>query len=257
MADKKAYHPDGLHEIYFQEKNHIYIDNLDNKYISCTSIFKPFFLFDSVAVSEKCAVSDNIKYAGRNPEEIRKEWLEEGLRGSSEGTNIHEYAEWKISQERSGKVTTPVSKSCELKFKQVGKIINYLMTKYEFLKAEMIVFSPILKVAGQIDLLMYDEKTNTILIIDWKTNKQISTENFFQNIKKPFEYLQQTALNQYTLQLSLYEFLLKKERYFPRVKNYKRILIHITEKRATPIHLEFFEYEINQILNGIKKHDKK
>lgn len=248
MADKKAYHPDGLHEIYFQEKNHLYVDNLDQKYISCTTIFKPFFLFDTVAVSEQCSKSDNQKYSGRDPVEIRKEWFEKGLRGSSEGTNVHEHAEWMISKGLSGKNQTPLSENCKLKFIQVDKIVNYLLTKYEFIEAEKIVFSPDMGIAGQIDLLLYDPKTNTILIIDWKTNKKITTENFHQNIPKPFDHLQSTDLNKYTLQLSMYEFLLKKERYFPDVKNYKRVLIHITENKAIPIHLENYDYEIKEIL---------
>ena len=248
---KKAYHPDKKSFIIFKEKYHQYIDNLGVSYTSGTTFIKPFFpKFDMIAMSEKCATGDNPKYAGRNPEEIRAEWKAKGERGSSEGDNTHEYAEGIMAGWDTSELPKPISERCMQLFKQVDKIAAWLKSKYQFIEAEKIVFSPHLGIAGMVDLIMLDPATQEILILDWKTNKEISTENFHQNALNLIEHLQDTAVSKYSLQLSLYQYIMIKENYFPEAKGYRRALIHITPMSPVTIKTEYCGYEIKEMLNA-------
>lgn len=259
MADKIAYHPDGKHIINFCEKNHTYIDNFGKSYTSVTSFIKPFFPgFDSVAMSKKCSAGKNPKYAGRSPEDILEEWAAEGNRGSSEGNNTHEYAEWLVNGWDDSIKPGPISERCEMIFKQVDKIVDYLFTNYDFIGSEIIIFSPDMGIAGMVDLLFFDPETQTILILDWKNNKVITVTNIHQNAFYPIEHLQDTHKSKYALQLSLYQHIINKERYYPQAKKYRRSLLHVIPEISKAIPVEYFDYEIKEILKkGKKTNDKR
>jgi len=195
-------------------------------------------------VSEKCAKSNNPKYKGRSPKEIRQEWKTEGDRGRNEGENLHTYVEALLLKKET---PFPISERCGHLFYQGGEAVEKLLKRFEFVAAEMIVFSPDLGIAGMIDLLMKDRAKNEIIIGDWKQNKEIDTENQYQNLLHPIDHLQSTALHQYTLQLSLYQFLLERENYFD-VKGYRRALIHIMPEANRAIPLDDYRYEIMEML---------
>lgn len=254
MADKTAYHPDGIHVVRFNEQWHTYRDNLGSRYVSGTTFVGKFFpKFDMVAVSEQCAAGDNPKYAGRDPQEIRAEWKAEGKRGSSEGDNTHEYAEGVMAGWKPWELPEPISERCKALFRQVNRITKFLKSKYQFIAAEKIVFSPLLGIAGMIDLLMFDPATQEILILDWKQNKGISTENFHQKALEPIDHLQDTHISKYSMQLSLYQHILIRERYYPQAKGYRRALIHLTPDNVRPIKLDDHNYEIKELI----KYDKR
>jgi len=241
---KKATHPSGSRTITFTPRDHSYVDNQGQKYISGTQFLKKFTPgFDAVAVSEKCAKSKNPKYKGRSPEEIRQEWKTEGDRGRNEGENFHAYVEARLLKQAPPK---PISARCEKLFIQGDKAIQKLLGRFGFLGCEVIVFSPSLKIAGMIDLLMFDARANEVIVLDWKQNKEIDTENNYQNLLAPINHLQSTAINQYSLQLSLYELILTHERYFSN--KFRRAIIHITPENNVAIPLDNYRYEIMEML---------
>ena len=254
MADKKAYHPNKKSFITFKEKYHQYIDNLGTHYVSGTSFIKPFFpKFNAVAVSIKCAAGNNPKYAGRKPEDIRAEWAAEGRRGSTEGDNVHEYAEFWAAP--PGQSIKPISDRCVLLFKQVDIAYRALLAKgFDVIENEKIIFSPDLGIAGMVDLIMWDPSTKEIIILDWKQNKEIKRRNLYKknNGLSPIEHLEGSDMSKYTLQLSLYQYLIIRENYFPQAKGYRRALIHIGVDRVEAIKLEYYEYEIECLLETNK-----
>lgn len=246
---KIASHPSGEYTIAFNEQYHTYTDNLNKKYISGTSFPKSFFpKFDAIAVSIKCSESINPKYTGRTPADIRAEWKKEGYRGRTEGDNVHLYAEMSVID--PNKQPAPISARCESLFKQVDHAFAIFHSKnFRIIAVEKIVFSPDLGIAGMIDLLLHDIEKNEIIVGDWKQNKKaLSTTNTFQNLLKPLEHLQDTEINRYSLQLSLYQYLMEREGYFPDVSGYRRVIFHLTPEAVVPIQLEYFEYEIEELL---------
>lgn len=243
---KTAIHPSGSRTITFEHEYHIYTDNLGQRYLSGTQLLKKFTpKFDAIAVSEKCAKGKNPKYAGRSPEQIRQEWKSDGDRGRNEGENFHQYVESRLL---NLKLPKPISERCERLFIQGDDAIKKLLTRFEFLDAEMIIFSPDLGIAGMIDLLLRDRVKNEIIIADWKQNKEMSTKNQFQTLLEPINHLHQTDINQYSLQLSLYEFILDREGYFKTINGYRRALIHISPDSNKAIPLDNYSYEIMEML---------
>ncbi|MBI9090735.1 MAG: PD-(D/E)XK nuclease family protein [Desulfobacterium sp.] len=249
MADKTAYHPDGDHVITFREGPHTYTDNHGTRYLSGTGFVGRFFgKFDAEAVSLRCSQGKNPKYAGRPPGDIRAEWSAEARRGSSEGDNTHEYAESQISSWPADRVPGPISDRCTALFVQADRAVAGLLSRFTFIGAEMVIFSPDLCLSGMVDLLMYDPSTNEILILDWKQNKEISRENPWQSGLPPIDHLQATDISKYTLQLSTYQYILDRESYFPTVSGFRRALIHLTPETFNAIPLDYYDYEVQQMI---------
>lgn len=243
---KQASHPQHRDRtITFEPRYHSYIDNQGQRYLSGTQLLKKFTpKFDAVGVSEKCAKGKNPKYAGRSPEDIRQEWKSEGDRGRMEGDNLHAYVEARLFNLPLPK---PISERCEKLFIQGDDAIRKLKARFLFIEAEMMIFSPKLGIASQIDLVMLDQDKQEIIILDWKQNREIKTTNTHQTLLTPINHLPQTDINQYSLQLSLYQFLLEREKYFD-VKGYRRALIHITPDSNKAIPLDNYRYEIMEML---------
>ena len=64
---------------------------------------------------------------------------------------------------------------------------------------------------GTIDALMYNTKLNCYSIIDWKTSKRFDTTNHFEKyMKAPFDNVLHCNTAEYSLQLSLYKYILEK-----------------------------------------------
>lgn len=257
MADKRAYHPNGTAWIEFLEGPHSYVDNMGVRYLSGTSFCGQFFpKFDVKFMSRKCAAGNNPKYSGRTPWDIRNEWAAEAMRGSSEGTNVHEYAEGLVSGWPVNRLPGPISDRCRALFIQADRAVSGLLKRFVFIAAEMVIFSPSLGLAGMVDLVMFDPSTNEILILDWKQNKEVTRQGFREETANPpIDHLPASDISKYGLQLSIYQKILILEKYFPGVAGYSLVLIHLTPENFYPISLDYYEYEIDLMLEQIR-HDK-
>lgn len=65
-------------------------------------------------------------------------------------------------------------------------------------------------IAGNIDLLAWNEKDQEFQIWDYKTNKDIKTENKYQKLLDEFNFLDDCELNKYSIQLGIYKDLLER-----------------------------------------------
>ena len=67
-------------------------------------------------------------------------------------------------------------------------------------------------IAGQIDQIFYNKHTRKFDIYDWKTNKEIGCwNNWHKRMLSPFQNLDECELNSYSLQLSIYKWLLERQ----------------------------------------------
>jgi len=229
----------------FDYDKHIYTVNGQNL-TSGTTFIKQFFPeFDGPAIAEKIAPD-----RGTTPAELLAEWKEKGDRASGEGHMVHSYAEWMfdpnsdpglppyaIEADRVGLLTVQLLKACDK-----------LQEKYfEPIEAEKIIFSPGLGVAGTIDLLMKDP-ARRVIILDWKTNEELTTSNPFQFGLPPVEDLEDANLNHYALQLSLYQYILEVENYFPAGQEYKRLIVHLTEDNHYLYSVKYLKDKIEDML---------
>ena len=57
--------------------------------------------------------------------------------------------------------------------------------------------------------MIYNKKKNRIYLIDWKTNIQIKKKGYNKGIRFPTNLIDDCSFNRYTLQLSIYQYILE------------------------------------------------
>jgi ATP-dependent exoDNAse (exonuclease V) beta subunit len=115
----------------------------------------------------------------------------------------------------------------------------------------------LLKVAGQIDLLIKDG--DEITIIDYKTNKEIKKKSYYDSntktnlmMKYPLNNLMDCNYYHYTLQLSLYAYLLQQINPNFIIKSLQ--LYHIDhDGKSKTYHLDYLKDDVVRMLKHYKK----
>jgi len=189
----------------------------------------------------------NPKYKGMTAPEILKQWSDKAELSSFEGTSLHEYLEqWPTTK---GFGFHPPTYRVLMMTKQVDKMFPKLLERFRLVAAEQIIFSPTMGLAGQVDILMADDKTNEIIILDWKTNAKLTDEtSAFGNMLAPIEHLKDADTVRYGLQLGLYEKMLESENYFPEFTGYRKSLIHIGGASGKVVKVENYKDEIERLM---------
>jgi hypothetical protein len=217
--------------LIFKSENHEYIssdtDNID--WISVTSFISKFKQpFDADLISSKSSKNKNSKWYGLSPEKIKNIWKAESTRATDLGTWYHNQREKDICDlltiEREG-VEVPIYKPIEEN--GVKHAPNQKLT--EGVYPEHLVYLKSAGICGQSDLVeVINGKVN---ITDYKTNKEIKTEGYvnWEGVKKmmnpPISHLEDCHLMHYTLQLSLYLYIILKHN--PRLSPGKLTIHHI------------------------------
>lgn len=91
------------------------------------------------------------------------------------------------------------------------ELFNKMKKIYVPIANEFIVYDQPNGICGTIDFLSYNTNKNCYSIIDWKTSKRFETTNYFENyMKAPFGNVLYCNCAEYSLQLSLYKYILEK-----------------------------------------------
>lgn len=213
----------------FDEENHIY--SIEGKELeSVTSFISKFFpKFDSLKMAKITS-----RKTKRPVSLILKEWEHKGKVASERGTEIHKEIENSIN----GEWFVPLPE-----VETAMKILNLLIKRIDKRTAEKKIYSEDLGIAGTIDLIAHTERG--LVLIDWKTNKEIKSENPYANALNPIEHLEDTPLNKYKLQLNLYKKLIELD----GEKVYKMFIIHLIGDTFKIIEVEDMTEEVNKLLN--------
>ena len=246
-GSSKAKHPQGW-DIEFFEDTHKYISYIDGQeinYISGTQFLHRFFPpFDpNDEIAKRCAAKEGVTL-----EEIKEKWAKAGREASALGTRVHECCE-DIELGRKELRNTPQDAREERMFSNAMKMAKRFYSQLDILGVEKIVFSPTLRIAGTIDLFARSRKNGNYILCDHKTNKSIDKEDKWNKFAlKPIEHLHDINFNSYSLQLNLYQYLLKHEGYVPKDSKFTMFLNHITEEGAEIIQLPDMQNEIKDMI---------
>lgn len=122
---------------------------------------------------------------------------------SARGSRVHLYAE-----------TYPyLEEPRDSKEEAVVEGFDYLINKlgYQVVFMEFVVFDEDYKMAGTIDLLLYNPATGNLVIADWKTNDAHLFEYYKgKKMKGVFKEYSDTKYNHYSTQLSNYQYMIEK-----------------------------------------------
>jgi ATP-dependent exoDNAse (exonuclease V) beta subunit len=211
-------------DLSLNEETHTYFLKSDSEFSfrSCTEFLGLFFdKFDSEKVAKEL-VASNYKYKNRTVESVLEEWAQSALFGQEVHYEIEMYL-------KEGSDVIQAQSSYAIEWLQ-KKMPSERYTFYPELK----IYSEKLKLAGTIDLLAFDNTKQRYYLLDWKTNKRITTRSFNnkKGIKEPTLHIEDCHLHKYGLQMSLYRYLLKQEY---NIDVEKQAIMHLTPKKAEVI----------------------
>lgn len=275
-------------DVIYSDETHVYLDKTDaQKYISVTTLIgkyeNPFdvFFWSSYKTCEKLMseetfhvlketllatkkwTDDMIEKLHLDPiifdktrKEIQKGYDDERNKSCERGTKIHSnFEEIYYTSEKQ-----------DLKKFGLGGVFTCKKGYYE-LDLEKGVYPEflislkssdgILRVAGQIDLLIKDG--NDIYIYDYKTNKEIKKRSYYDQtkwsnvmMKYPLNNIMDCNYYHYTLQLSLYAYLLQQIK--PELNIKKLTLIHIDHNdKITEYSVDYLKNDVERMLKHYKK----
>lgn len=223
----------------FKEEGHLYesIDPNDGiKWTSVTSLvgkFKP--PFDSDKIAEKCSKNKKSKWYGLKPKAIQKIWAAENKRAITLGTFYHNQREADLMSfntlTRDGVTLIIVPPVIEegIKYAPDQKLS-------EGVYPEHFVYLKSAEVCGQADRV--EVVNGRIDVNDYKTNKEIKQRGFVSwdgvvsTLDQPLGHVEDCSLQHYTLQMSIYLYIMLKHN--PKLRPGKLTLEHIIfEKEGT------------------------
>jgi ATP-dependent exoDNAse (exonuclease V) beta subunit len=213
---------DIFNRIKFYEKNHTY--KIDGELTSSSvtrflNLFSP--PFDRDAIAKNIAKRNNVDL-----QTVLNEWEYEKDIACLKGTIFHNY----IDNYLHNKII-PVNKEEILQFYKgsepnaqefmikIAKLVLQFESFYEYYNKRFIHFKSEFvvgdindtRICGTIDNLSLCRETDTLFIIDYKTNKKFTEKNSFgKYLTGPVSYLEDTKLNVYGLQLHMYKYIVEK-----------------------------------------------
>jgi ATP-dependent exoDNAse (exonuclease V) beta subunit len=249
---RTAVHPRTGVTITFTFATHRYSTPKISHFTSGTTFVKHFFTpFNSTEVASRCAAK-----RGVSVESLLAEWEAKRNESALCGTRTHETCEAMLRGEPFPH--TPRQEHERLMFSAGYNAVTMLRERgFVFHAAEQIVFSEKLVLAGMIDLLMFHPETGVAWILDWKTNETIDWKNPYQRVPKlipgtdvnnPLTHLPDCNAVHYSLQLSLYQYLLVTEGYISANARIERALIHLTEAGPVWIPIPYLQQEIMSMI---------
>ena len=220
--------------LQFTAHDHKYKSEEPIDWLSVTSFISNFKQpFDAGKIALKTSKSRKSKWFGMTPEAIKAAWKAEANRATTLGTWYHNQRESDIcglyNMERHG-ITIPVFKPIEkegIKFSPPQKLTNGVYPEH-------MVYLKSAGVCGQSDLVEVID--DVVHITDYKTNKEIKFEGYTnwegitQKMGSPVAHLDDCNLNHYTLQLSMYMYIILKHN--PKLKPGTLTIHHILFEEA-------------------------
>lgn len=191
-------------DIYFDEGPHVYTDSLGTQYTSVTKFVEEFSEpQDWDKIKERYAIKNK-----RTVEDVTAEWDANNAIATGMGTQVHAYMEnlWKRKHYQP---ETPIG-DYEIIRKNGLDAYSHLCRRYVPIRNEFIVYKPEWALCGTIDFLCWDRGTDSLAILDWKTNKEIKKENRWQSCIGPLRGLPDCNYIHYCAQLSTYKLLIER-----------------------------------------------
>ncbi len=244
-ATRTVTSPSGV-KICFDADAHRYytpiVDDFNRDYMSVTTFVKRFFEpFNADAQAIKTA-----EKTGKTQEAVKAEWEASRDYACGVGTRVHEVAEDVVN----GKPIRhkPKDEHERLLMKQAWLAATKVKADMRIHEAEAIVFDVGTKIAGTADLLAYD-KAGSLWILDWKTNVSLDEKSRFGKTGSiPIKHIPDCNVMHYSLQLSTYEYLIRKGGYVSGRTAIKRAIIHLREDGYKVMPLESFGAEIRDMI---------
>lgn len=218
-----------FNQIVFDAERHKYFYG-DQELISVTRKIKEIEPpFDREAAAQRVAERE-----GKQPVTVILEWEQKAERGRQLGNAVHEHICKTLIEGKNG-LQMPLDPflllNTELpEISAFNDLLQKLMAKILWSKehVEWVVGDHRLGIAGTLDCIFYSLETHHYHLWDWKTGK-FDLTNRFANLLPPFDHLENSHFNRYSLQASLYRLIVELNTSLDMGDSY---LVHLTPNGA-------------------------
>jgi len=183
---------------------------LDGKELtSVTTYIKRFQKpFDRDKIAQRVADRE-----GRAVKDVILEWEATAERSRVIGNTIHSHIEKTLRGNDDGQMTLGPFLSLNTEMPQIEAFNNLWQVlapkvSYSLDHIEWVIGDQELGIAGTVDAMLFSPETGKYHIWDWKSGK-LDLNNKWENLLKPFEYLDASKLHIYSLQVSLYRLIIE------------------------------------------------
>jgi hypothetical protein len=244
--------------IEFLEESHSYlIDGIPTNSPSVTQLIKKFKKeFDAEKAATRVA-----RRRGITPEQILAEWKLNNSYSTTIGSLLHKFIENFYHNERTelSALLPSLEKSQKQKIiENLPALVSHFKNFYEdhkhlkCIKSELIVGDlEDTKICGTSDLLVHNQKTGELEILDFKTNKKMSKNNSYGKLLYPFDDMYEGQINEYTIQLNVYQYFIEKYTDF-KIANLKIIWFHADNENYQIFDLENIQHKIDLMFDSVK-----
>jgi hypothetical protein len=155
----------------------------------------------------------------KQEKELQAKWDEKRDIATYKGGQVHYFIEcWYQNKlhkpngndSHSDLIFEDIKVNYEINRKQFMQFYNATRKFLIPIRSELIIFDKDSLIGGMIDQLFYDTRIDKYVIYDWKTNSEFSTHNRYNTLKFPFNFLDESSLSKYSLQLNLYQYIFEK-----------------------------------------------
>lgn len=236
----------------FFEEDHHYEVNGKRVGISVTRLIEQYTQeFNADEVASKVAIRD-----GKTKQEVLDEWEYKNQLACKKGTSIHNYTQALFANKLIGVnlEDKELNKLFDILTKQADNFYNDNKDDLIHVAYEYVIGSEEYDIASAVDHLFIDKKTNTLLLIDYKTNTYITgwnKESYKKSMKAPLDNLNDDKLTHYQLQLSIYKYIIEK---YTNLKVMDMIIVYMSEvnKNYELIRIPYLKKEVESILEWRK-----
>ena len=208
----------------------------DFEFKSVTTLAAEYFEpFDAEAIATNL-VANYPKYMGMEVSELIEEW--DAARDY--GTKVHNEIELFLKDS----VLPEETRS----FDAIDWLKKYQMKSEITIHSEVRIYSKELNLAGTVDILAHDARTNKYEIIDWKTSKSIDKTSFDNKMgtHQITSHLMDCKFVHYSMQLSFYRYLLE-EYYGLKINN--QLIAHLNGNSCVAHVGDYYKNEIVGIIH--------
>ena len=198
-----------FNNLTFEEKKHKYFVKGEPIKTSVSGLLSSYYEhFDAKAVAPFSA-----RKLGITTEEVLRQWAEINQESRDRGHRVHNFGEL-YQFDRSLKPSCPQEEAIVAFWQSIPDHIIPVA-------AELRMYHFKYLFAGTADIILFDTKTQSYIIADYKTNKDLLKNFKGKTMLAPFQDLLDCPLNHYVIQLSYYQILLEQI----GVKVSKRVII--------------------------------
>lgn len=214
-------------DLRFDEARHMYFVNGEN-YLSVSKKledhYKKFIKEEWLPYSAEKASREEGRLV--TEQELEQRWDDKRIKACDNGHDTHSFCE----HYRPGKeylANTP-QKKAGMKFLQ--DFVFCENPRYLVLLQEYKMIHRVFKYCGTTDMLLWDTWTNTIVIVDYKTNEDLFKT--YGYLKPPFDNFSSNPFNKYQLQFTYYQLMVDQSKY----KVSERWLVYLGMDESYTIH---------------------